>query len=414
LKNILISSVGAKVNVVKYCRRALANLGGGKVIACDVDTQALAKEFSDEFVVCPLTSSSAYEDWLIQAVKDKHIELIIPTRDGELEFYARLKQKLLQEFSCHVVVSNSEVLEVCLDKLNFYRWCSQNGYAHPSVINTSEVTQESFPLISKPRRGSASNGIQVYANFQDWQTSHQGDKESDILQTFVEGQEYSIDIYVSSNGSVECCVPRKRLMLAHGESVRAEVELRQDIVSECTKLVEDLHAQGILTVQGILKEDQFYFTEVNARIGGGFSLAIEAGADFIRYLVAQRRGLEYQIDQSSIQNETSMLRVQKDIFKKPNTKNIWCFDLDGTLCTESCPYENAQPIEKSILQVNALYEAGHTIVIATARGAASGKDWSELTKKQLFDWGVLYHRLEATKPYADFYVDNKAVDILDF
>lgn len=413
MKNVLISSVGAKVNVVKYFRRALANTGGGKVIACDVDPQALAKEFADEFVLCPSTEDSEFGDWVKQLVKDKQVELIIPTRDAELELYSRLKPELKQYLNCLVMVSDTDALAKCIDKLNFYHWCKTEGFNHPRVVEAAEVKAEDFPLISKPRRGSASVGIKVFHSVQEWQEAGAQIGENHVLQHFIEGQEYTIDAYVNSKGDVECCVPRKRLMVLNGESVRSVVDLRPDIIDQCTRLVKSLNARAILTVQGILGEGGFYFTEVNARIGGGFSLSIESGADFVRLMIAERRGLEYQIDPSSIQNETSMQRIQKDIFKKPGVSKVWCFDLDGTLCTESCPYELARPIEKSVLQVNALFDSGHTIVIATARGAASGKDWSELTIRQLSEWGVQYHRLEPVKPYADYYVDNKAVDILD-
>ena len=38
----------------------------------------------------------------------------------------------------------------------------------------------------------------------------------------------------------------------------------------------------------------------------------------------------------------------------------------------------------------------------------------DATEKQLNDWGVKYHNLIMGKPYADYYIDNKAVDVLDW
>ena len=88
--------------------------------------------------------------------------------------------------------------------------------------------------------------------------------------------------------------------------------------------------------------------------------------------------------------------------------------MDGTICTENVEYEKALPIEKTIRKINELYDRGNTIILYTARGAYSGKDWSELTESQLRAWGVKYHRFMIGKPFADEYVDNKAVDILDW
>lgn len=89
---------------------------------------------------------------------------------------------------------------------------------------------------------------------------------------------------------------------------------------------------------------------------------------------------------------------------------IYCFDIDGTLCTNTDgAYESAEPFPVRIAKVNALYEAGHTIHLMTARGSTTGIDWREVTERQLSVWGVRYHTLFLGKPTADIYVDDRAV-----
>ena len=91
---------------------------------------------------------------------------------------------------------------------------------------------------------------------------------------------------------------------------------------------------------------------------------------------------------------------------------IYCFDLDGTLCSQQdLDYENALPFIKRVKHVNDLYDDGHTIIIDTARGsgATKGKAWTEITEKQLEAWGVKYHDLRVgVKFSADVYIDDKA------
>ena len=94
---------------------------------------------------------------------------------------------------------------------------------------------------------------------------------------------------------------------------------------------------------------------------------------------------------------------------------IYCFDLDGTLCTDTKgDYPSAEPDEEIIRRVNKLYELGHTVKIYTARGGTTGKDWRELTEQQLARWSVKYHELVMGKPAADYYIDDKAVPVLTF
>lgn len=89
---------------------------------------------------------------------------------------------------------------------------------------------------------------------------------------------------------------------------------------------------------------------------------------------------------------------------------IYCFDLDGTLCTlTGGAYEAAEPFDHRVQHVNRLFREGHTIKIFTARGATSNKPWRELTEKQLDDWGVQRHELIMGKPNADIFIDDKAI-----
>jgi hypothetical protein len=93
----------------------------------------------------------------------------------------------------------------------------------------------------------------------------------------------------------------------------------------------------------------------------------------------------------------------------------YCFDLDETLCTsKNLDYKHAVPLTTRIETVNSLFQAGNTIIIYTARGSKTGSDWSTLTENQLSSWNVSYHKLVMGKPFADFYIDDKAVLDSDF
>jgi len=93
----------------------------------------------------------------------------------------------------------------------------------------------------------------------------------------------------------------------------------------------------------------------------------------------------------------------------------YCFDLDGTLCTNTeGKYEDAQPFAARILHVNRVFDEGGEITIFTARGSETGIDWRELTETQLELWGVKYNRLILGKPFAHQYIDDRAILDTDF
>lgn len=97
-------------------------------------------------------------------------------------------------------------------------------------------------------------------------------------------------------------------------------------------------------------------------------------------------------------------------------KLIYCFDLDGTICTQgNFSYKEAEPIDVAVKAVNKLYDEGHTIIIDTARGGTSKIDWYDLTKEQLNKWGVKHHSLRVgQKIHADVYIDDKCVNAYDW
>jgi len=92
-------------------------------------------------------------------------------------------------------------------------------------------------------------------------------------------------------------------------------------------------------------------------------------------------------------------------------------DIDGTICSHdstSTPYSRARPIKDRIAFFNKLYDAGHEIIYWTARGGNSGVDHSELTEKQLNEWGVKRTELRMGKPPYDYWIDDKAFNVKDF
>lgn len=94
---------------------------------------------------------------------------------------------------------------------------------------------------------------------------------------------------------------------------------------------------------------------------------------------------------------------------------IYCFDIDGTICNDTGgDYPEAEPRLDVIAKLNKLYDAGHTIILHTARGATTGIDWLKFTKDQLKSWNVRYHRLVMGRPGADVYVDDKCVHVSEW
>jgi|TARA_Y100000114_G_C11725854_1_gene310933 hypothetical protein len=100
---------------------------------------------------------------------------------------------------------------------------------------------------------------------------------------------------------------------------------------------------------------------------------------------------------------------------------IYVIDLDHTLCdTKKKPngdwdYLNSIPYENRIKKVNLLWEKGNKIIIETARGCNSKRNWYLETYNQLVSWGLKFHQLRTGVKFgADYYIDDKAINSEDF
>ncbi len=89
------------------------------------------------------------------------------------------------------------------------------------------------------------------------------------------------------------------------------------------------------------------------------------------------------------------------------------FDIDGVIARlqKDNNYALAEPNTEMIQLINKLYDMGNQIILHTARGYVTGIDWHEVTLRQLEAWKLKYHELHFGKPNADYYVDDKMMDM---
>ncbi|WP_286239990.1 NAD-dependent epimerase/dehydratase family protein [Neptuniibacter halophilus] len=96
-----------------------------------------------------------------------------------------------------------------------------------------------------------------------------------------------------------------------------------------------------------------------------------------------------------------------------NSPRTLVMDIDGVIANiaPDNDYNLSTPRQHNIEKLNRLYDAGHKIILFTARGYVTGIDWREVTEQQMERWGVKYHELHLGKPAADIYVDDRMVPL---
>ena len=316
--NILFTSVGRRVSLVRHFRKVLSDLQlEGKLVGADMSLSAPAMHVVDRRYQVYRVTNEDYIPQLLDICEREDINLLVPLIDTELLVLAENKEKL-QEMGTTVLISDPDVIQIAMDKYNTHRFLSENGFATPEVLNVDEALARDdieYPLVMKPAKGSASIGVTKIESKEDLEF-FSGKIKNPILEERLDGCEYTLDVLVDFDSQVRCVVPRKRLEVRAGEVSKGMTVKDKRIIMIGKRVVEALKgALGPITVQGFLtSNDEFKLTEINPRFGGGHPLAIEAGADYPRWIIAMMLGRAPKISLDGWEDGVVMLRYDEAVF----------------------------------------------------------------------------------------------------
>jgi carbamoyl-phosphate synthase large subunit len=210
------------------------------------------------------------------------------------------------------------VVAIGRDKIATHDWLVANQV--PTVRQTKPMTiaedpkSWAFPLVVKPRFGSASIGVTTVRNSAELAIAT---SEYDIVvQERAAGLEYTVDLYADRRGTLRCAVPRCRLEVRAGEVSKAQT-VNNPVLIDLAGRICDLLPEpfGALNVQMFLAETgQPRVIEINPRFGGGFPLSWRAGADFPRWLLEEALHLPTTASPDSWAPGLFMLRYEEAVF----------------------------------------------------------------------------------------------------
>lgn len=323
---VLVSSAGRRVELLRGFRRALAALGpGGRVVATDATWYSSAFHEADEGIVVPRLDDPAFVPTLLEVCEKHGVDLVVPTIDTEMATWVASRQRFAA-IGTTVSLSGDAVVDIAADKQLTHDWLVANGFPTVRQATPAEVLADPgawpFPLVAKPRFGSAGIGVGVVRDADElaWAVRRPRLGEM-VVQTLAAGREHTIDVLADRHGRCVCAVPRRRIEVRSGE-VSKGVTVRsprlQDLATRiCTALPG---AFGTVTVQVFVDGEPddpdatLAVIEINARYGGGFPLALEAGADFPRWQLEELLGLPSTAAPDAWRDGLVMLRYDAAVF----------------------------------------------------------------------------------------------------
>jgi carbamoyl-phosphate synthase large subunit len=295
--NILILSAGRRVELVQCFQKAAKNLNvKSNIVAGDCSETAPALYFADRTYKLPRITEPNYIASIIEACNQENISLIVPTIDTDLLLLAEYKCLIEDKTNAKVLISDYKVVEVCRDKIHTQNFLEENDFGIPKMYTDEEIRNGDlkFPLFIKPKSGSSS--INTYKVKNNSELKIYKEIVSDpIIQDFMEGEEFTVDVFLDFESNIISIVPRLRIATRSGEISKGKIIRDREIINDVTKLMNALKPIGHITVQLMKTEKGIEYIEINPRFGGGAPMSINSGADssenLFRLLMGEK--LEY-------------------------------------------------------------------------------------------------------------------------
>ena len=311
---ILFTSVGRRVELMQEFRSAAQELKlQTELYGADMTETAPALRFCDHTVIVPRIKDDAYIPTLLENCKNYHIDAVIPTIDTDLLLLAKTKGEF-EKIGTTVIVSDEDKIKLCRDKRLTSAYFVSVGLLAPMPVDDFKMYSGGYPAFIKPKDGSSS--VFAYKVNSPEELESMAKQVPDyIIQPFIDGAEYTVDVFCDFNGNPVYITPRIRLATRSGEVLKTEISQDETIISEIKQLLKDYRPCGAITVQLIRQKEtnKDYYIEINPRYGGGAPLTMRAGANSAKAILRLLAGEQIGYQPYAAENNAVYCRFDQSI-----------------------------------------------------------------------------------------------------
>jgi len=287
---VLITGAGGPAAIAVM--RSLRADPSVQIIAADMDSWAAGLYLvppADRTLI-PAGAAAGFAQCLLSRCQEMGVSALIPTVDAEFRPLSAARAAFAAA-GIALMLAPDDALNLTLDKLALARCCA-GAVRVPrteSFDRTFDPCDWTFPVVVKPRTGSGSRDISIVASRTDLADLSRSDDL--LVQEFLPGDEYSIDVFADSIGHVVAAVPRLRAKVDSGISVAGRTVRDPELERFGAAVAEVTGVAYIANVQ--VRRDQAgqpALLEVNPRAPGSLALTIASGVDMPRLAMDVLRG----------------------------------------------------------------------------------------------------------------------------
>jgi carbamoyl-phosphate synthase large subunit len=287
------------------------------VLVTDVNPLSPAVHLADRWYKVPLASDPGYMDAVLAICRTERVNLVIPTIDDELVLFGQARSRF-DACGVHVAVSPPLTSGICNDKYRTSISLRAFGVAAAETFLPDTLRgAPALPLFIKPRFGRGGVGafpITTRRQF-DFFLEYVGDP---IIQEFLEGPEFTIDMLCDFDGRPLAIVPRERVVIRAGVIDRGRTVRDPALIDLAESVARALPFYGPVNIQCRVVSGRPVVFEINPRFSGGIPLTIAAGADFPRMLLQLARGQRVAPAIGAFRDGLWMSSYEEAVFLEPD------------------------------------------------------------------------------------------------
>lgn len=326
----MFTCAGRRTYLLKYFKENMSD--GDLIVATDMQSSAPALTAADVKIQVPAIYDPSYLDVILGICKEHKIDALISLNDLELPIFAENKAKF-EAIGVTVIISGPEVINICFDKYKMAQWVKSIGLNTPKsyvcLVDAKAALAKgeiAFPLLMKPRWGSASIGMESLSCMEELDffynflmkkikktilaTASVGD-EFIMIQEKLEGKEYGLDVMNDLEGNHVAVSVKQKLAMRAGETDKAITVDVPEVYEMGKKIGQSLRHIGNLDVDIMQRANgDFCVLDLNPRFGGGFPFSYEAGVNMPLAIIKWLKG--EKVDASILQPVYNKMFAKND------------------------------------------------------------------------------------------------------
>ena len=298
--NVLIPNVGRRGYLVRYLKQIPGFVGKVYVSDCDPTASGLYGCSDGAYILPrPKDNEDIYIRKLLELCSTLKINVVIPVIDPEIYILSKYRD-VFRKIGIFLSVSSRTVLDICYNKEKMNKFLKENGFRFPKTFHSIEDFETGiqehetiFPVIIKPIYGSGSESTYKASDITQTKSLF---REGMIIQEFISGSEYGIDVFNDIFGQPIRCVVKKKLSMRGGETDKSVTIKDNRIQTLAIDLGGKLKHICNLDIDVLEYNGAIYVIDLNPRFGGGYPATHEAGVNLLEQLLLLANGVDIVCD----------------------------------------------------------------------------------------------------------------------